>query len=52
MASAIFGVERSNGTFAPGLVDIGVDVVTCRNLLAANEHGKLESKFGWPYLGV
>lgn len=51
VASAIFGVEPHNLPYVPGLVDLGIDVVTSRNLLGANEVDVLDSRFGWPYLG-
>jgi hypothetical protein len=52
VAAAIFGVERSDRGFTPGLLDHGWNVVTARNLLGANETGALESKWGWPHVGA
>lgn len=51
VAAAIFGVEQLGKPYAPGLVDFGWDVVTSRNLLAANTAGQLESAWGWPFIG-
>jgi nicotinamidase-related amidase len=52
VAAAIFGVEEHGGAgFCPGIVDHGWDVVTSRNLLAANTAGQLDSMWGWPHVG-
>jgi hypothetical protein len=51
VAAAIFGVYTHTGEFVPGLLDFGLNVVTARNLLGANEDNQLESKWGWPHIG-